>query len=234
MKVKVWNTKENVDVFLFRKNTFLVSVGYFFVGFSPIPIRVPSSLCNFLKIKSSKREPFLSVKTWNFYCYFSKRIVMVLLFQSRGVSCAFISLRFFYIIPPVGLAAESGSWKYQRTFSKSKSASEMRALSLTTRVSKRQPIYPTLSEYLQSASWGAHIHRTLRVRWEGRRSHSVTFYDLWLTLTVAPRFPVQAPRMPRPHNRLQLTAQRDHQAASPTRQLPRVPCPLTAQALRGT
>lgn len=142
-------------------------MGYFLVGFSPIPIRVPSSLCNFLKIKSSKREPFLSVKTWNFYCYFSKWIAMALLFQSRGVSCAFISLRFFYIIPPVGLAAESGSWKYQQTFSKSKFASEMWALYFTTRVSKRQPMYPTLSEYLQSASWGAHIHRTLGVRWEG-------------------------------------------------------------------
>lgn len=109
MRVKVWNTKENVDVFLYRKNTFWFWWGFFCGFFFFIPIRVPSLLCNSLKIKSSRREPLLSVKTRNFYHYFSKGRVMVLLFQSKGVSCAFISLRFFYIIPPLGLAAESGS-----------------------------------------------------------------------------------------------------------------------------
>lgn len=34
---------------------------------------------------------------------------MVLLFQSKGVSCAFISLRFFYIIPPPGVGCRE--WK---------------------------------------------------------------------------------------------------------------------------
>lgn len=49
--------------------------GGFFVVFLfiiIIPIRVPFPLCNFLKIKSSRRESLLSVKTRNFYHYFSK------------------------------------------------------------------------------------------------------------------------------------------------------------------
>lgn len=42
----------------------------------------------------------------------------------------------------------------------------MQALYLTARVSKSQPIYLALSEYLQSRAWGANTRGTLGVRWE--------------------------------------------------------------------
>lgn len=51
-------------------------------------------------------------------------------------------------------------------FPSSKFAFEMQALYLTARVSKSQPIYLALSEYLQSRAWGANTRGTLGVRWE--------------------------------------------------------------------
>ena len=103
MRVKVSDIKEKADVFL---KLFLFRKRLCFWWFLKIPQRLLPQL---FKIKSSERASLFYIKIPNFiipffFFPFGKCILSIFLFQSNGVSCAFISLQCLldYSSPGVG------------------------------------------------------------------------------------------------------------------------------------
>lgn len=141
--VKVWDTKENADIFLkpflFRKTLFVFVVCVFF-----IPIRV---LPQRFKVKSSRRGSLSSAKIQTVIIpLFLKWTLPALLFQGKGGGGLMPS--FFwdlsYVTPPRSGLLRVAAENIGELFPSSKFASEMYALYFKTQMSKGRSISPRL------------------------------------------------------------------------------------------